>query len=222
MYLELNNGCWIPLFFVIQNVYFQITNKIGSTMQPPIIVQASISSELGRLTSQRLQQLAAIINASPERNLGLDYSVFGEVKSVSLSSYLKGTSNSIPPSLSPAPAPAPGDHAEPSSAPRASRSSSHSRVQPPANRSPPATCRALSPAPSVVPAHSPHRHSMPPSSYPDSTRLIVSPPPVGFTPLLPPDLLPKPKPRFGFKPGWRKENPTRVKPARSSHPDHVS
>lgn len=235
MHLELGNGCWILLFLVIQNVYVQITNKIGSTMQAPVIVQASISSELGRITSQRLKQLAAIINGSPERNLGLDSAVFGEVKSIRLSSYPKGTSNAMPPSFSPAPAPAPGDHVELPSAPHPSRSSSHGLARPPKTHSPPCTnCETSSPAPPMAPAYSPHGHSIPPSSYPKSTRLIVPPTgeprvssprasPVGFSPLLPPDLLPKPKPSFRSKPRKKKEDSRGVwHPAHSSHQDHVS
>ncbi|KAL0548929.1 hypothetical protein IC582_013406 [Cucumis melo] len=202
-----------------ENVYLQITNKIGSTVQPLVIVQASITSELGRITSQRLQQLAAIINTSPERNLGLDYSVFGEVKSVSLSSYPKRTSKAMPPSFSPAPAPAPGDHVEVPSDPHRLRS-----TRPPANHSPPhANCKSLSPNPSMVPAHSPHEHSIPPISYPKSTRLVVPPAnqprvssprasPIEFPPLLPPDLLPKPKPSFHSKSGQTNED--------LSHPVH--
>ncbi|XP_011651267.1 uncharacterized protein LOC101222031 isoform X1 [Cucumis sativus] len=203
-----------------ENVYLQITNKIGSTVQPLVIVQASITSELGRITSQRLQQLAAIINTSPERNLGLDYSVFGEVKSVSLSSYPKRTSKAMPPSFSPAPAPAPGNHVEVPSGPHPLRS-----MRPPANHSPPhANCKSSSPNPSMVPANSPHEHSIPPISYPKSTRLIVPPAnqprvysprasPVESPPLLPPDLLPKPKPSFRSKSGQTNEDP--------SHPVHV-
>ncbi|CAK9318097.1 unnamed protein product [Citrullus colocynthis] len=202
-----------------ENVYLQITNKIGSTMQPLVIVQASITSELGRITSQRLQQLAAIINTSPERNLGLDYSVFGEVKSVSLSSYSKRPAKAMPPSFSPAPAPVSGDHVKLPSSPRPSRS-----ARSPATHFPPhANCETSSPTPSMVPPHSPREHSIPPISYPKSTRLIVPPAeqprvssprasPVEFSPLLPPDLLPKPKPSFRSKPGQTKED--------SSHPDH--
>ncbi|XP_038891823.1 uncharacterized protein LOC120081196 isoform X1 [Benincasa hispida] len=202
-----------------ENVYLQITNKIGSTMQPLVIVQASITSELGRISSQRLQQLAAIINTSPQGNLGLDYTVFGEVKSVSLSSYPKRPSKAMPPSFSPASAPALSDHVELPSAPHPSRS-----ARPSGNHSPShANCETSSPTPSMVPLHAPREHSIPPISYPKSTRLIVPPAnkpwvssprasPIAFSPLLPPDLLPKPKLSFRSKPGQRKED--------SSHPDH--
>ncbi|XP_022922926.1 uncharacterized protein LOC111430758 isoform X1 [Cucurbita moschata] len=196
-----------------ENVYLQITNKIGSTMQPIVVVQASISSELGRITTQRLQQLAAIINTSSERNLGLDYSVFGEVKGISLSSYPKGTSMAMPPSFSPAPAPAPGDHVELPSAPHPSRS-----ARSPANCSPPrANCETSSPALSMVPAPSLHEHSMPPIVYPKSTRLIVVPPadqPRVSSPRASPVL-------FHYKPGKTKEDSHRVwQPTHSSHRDH--
>ncbi|XP_023547942.1 uncharacterized protein LOC111806726 isoform X2 [Cucurbita pepo subsp. pepo] len=198
-----------------ENVYFQITNTIGSTMQPLVVVQASISSELGRMTSQRLKQLAAIINASPKRNLGLDYSVFGEVESVSLSSYLRRTSKAIPPTLPPAPAPAPGDHVELQIAPHRSRSSSHGLApRRHVNRYPPRS--------SPAPAHSSRGHSIPPISYPKSTSLIVPPADQpGVSSSLPPDLLPKPKPSFRSESGQTKEDVHRVwpPPIDSSRPD---
>lgn len=64
-------------------------------------------SDLGGFIPQRLKQLAETISESPRKNLGLDNSVFGRVKSVILSSYLKGTLYTPPPTSSPSPSPEP-------------------------------------------------------------------------------------------------------------------
>lgn len=92
---------------VDEHVFLQISNKVGSTKDPPVIVEASVYLDLGRsLQPQRLQQLAQIIMGSvPTSNLGLDNSVFGKVKQVSLSSFLNRTVHATPPTLPPAPAP---------------------------------------------------------------------------------------------------------------------
>ncbi|XP_009630606.1 uncharacterized protein [Nicotiana tomentosiformis] len=91
-----------------EHVFLQVTNKIGSTKDPPVIVEASVYSDSGRIPAQRLQQLAQIIMGSvPATNLGLDNSIFGKVKQVSLSSFLNRTVDSAPPTLPPAPTPAP-------------------------------------------------------------------------------------------------------------------
>ncbi|KAM7265633.1 hypothetical protein ACFE04_003316 [Oxalis oulophora] len=90
-----------------ENVYVQLTNKAGSTISPPVTVQASITSDRGNLLLPRLKQLAQTITNSHPVNLGLNNSVFGEVKSISLSSYLKSTLHANPPSPSPSPTPSP-------------------------------------------------------------------------------------------------------------------
>jgi len=106
------------LFLSMQNVYVQITNEVGSTIEPPITVQASVLSHFGSLLPQRLKQLAQTITGSPPvKNLGLDNTVFGKVKSISLSSYLEGTLHAPSSSPSPAPSPEPSDYAEPSISP---------------------------------------------------------------------------------------------------------
>ncbi|XP_059648108.1 uncharacterized protein LOC132294317 [Cornus florida] len=111
-----------PKFLIIlwtntMNVYVQVTNKNGSTRAPPVTVQASVMSDMGRLLPQRLKQLAETIVGSPAKNLGLSNSVFGKVKEIRLSSYLNRTLDATPtPSPAPAPAPAPSpeenDYAE--------------------------------------------------------------------------------------------------------------
>ncbi|XP_009795502.1 uncharacterized protein [Nicotiana sylvestris] len=91
-----------------EHVFLQVTNKIGSTKDPPVIVEASLYSDSGRIPAQRLQQLAQIIMGSvPATNLGLDHSIFGKVKQVRLSSFLNRTGDAAPPTLPPAPTPAP-------------------------------------------------------------------------------------------------------------------
>lgn len=97
-----------------EHVFLQVTNKIGSTKDPPVIVEASVYSDSGRIPAQRLQQLAQIIMGSvPATNLGLDNSIFGKVKQVSLSFFLNRTVDAAPPTLPPAPTPAPSSPNEP-------------------------------------------------------------------------------------------------------------
>ncbi|XP_055816250.1 uncharacterized protein LOC129885834 [Solanum dulcamara] len=103
-----------------ERVFLKISNTFGSTKDPPVIVEASVYSELGSLQPQRLQQLAQIIMGSvPTSNLGLDNSVFGKVKQVSLSSFLNRTVHATPPTHPPAPtlAPAPNEPLWPSPSP---------------------------------------------------------------------------------------------------------
>ncbi|KAF4348485.1 hypothetical protein CsatB_015113 [Cannabis sativa] len=161
-----------------ENVFVQITNKIGSTAAAPVIIQASVMSDFGNLLPQRLKQLAETLQGSPARNLGLDNSVFGKVKSISLSSYLKGTISSIPPS--PSPAPGPTDHAHssisPIPAPTYSPAPSPSVLDP----QPCVNCEASSPTPSDA-LHSPqpcpyHGSRVSPSSSPTSPTNSITPP----------------------------------------------
>ncbi|WCJ18284.1 hypothetical protein M5689_000648 [Euphorbia peplus] len=94
-------------------IVVQISNDDGSTVDSPVSIRASFISDMGSILPQRLQQLAQTISNSPSKNLGLDNSVFGKVKSVSLSTYLKRTLHTEPPTPSPAPAPALDEFAEP-------------------------------------------------------------------------------------------------------------
>jgi len=97
---------FLPL---VQNVYVQVTNVNGSTVTPPVIVQASILSDFGSrsLLPDRLKQLAQVITGSHAENLGLNHSVFGKVKGVVLSSYLQHSVSSSSPSPSPSPSSSP-------------------------------------------------------------------------------------------------------------------
>ncbi|XP_068307173.1 uncharacterized protein [Pyrus communis] len=161
-----------------ENVFLQITNTMGSTTTAPVVVQASLLSEFGGFVPQRLRQLAQTITGSPAKNLGLDNSVFGKVKSISLSSCLKDTLSANPPTASPAPSP------EPSISPYLA-----SPVYTPA---PSPDIGHLSPAPSNVPAHSrpcPLQGSrIPPSSSPTSRSYPTVPP--TYPPRFPPSSSP--------------------------------
>ncbi|KAL3610880.1 hypothetical protein D5086_001900 [Populus alba] len=158
-----------------ETVYVKITNENGSTITPPVTVQVSVMSDLGTLQLQRLKQLAQIITASPVKNLGLNNSVFGKVKSVVLSSYLKDTLHGTPPTPSPAISPS----LPPAIAPFAPENS---------------------PSPSVIPALPPqpclqHGSATPPSNSPSGSNQ---------TPRLhpePPDVSPLPGVYYGSGPG---------------------
>ncbi|XP_024026166.1 uncharacterized protein LOC21406943 [Morus notabilis] len=173
-----------------ENVYVQITNTIGSTTAATVVIQASVVlPDFGNLQPPRLKQLAVTLTSSPARNLGLNNSVFGSVKSISLSSYLKGTLSSIPPSPSPAPAPGPSDYAGSSfpldPAPTSSPAPSPYILDP----SPCSDCDASTPAPSFVVPQSPqpcsnHDSDISPSSSPTSPSNPIAPP--AITPAAPP------------------------------------
>ncbi|CAA2972831.1 Hypothetical predicted protein [Olea europaea subsp. europaea] len=92
-----------------ENVYIQVTNKIGSTKDPPVTVQASVVPDLGSLQPERLKQLAETISGSDtSMNLGLDHTVFGKVKEISLSAFLNHSLCAPTPTPTPAPSLSPG------------------------------------------------------------------------------------------------------------------
>lgn len=164
----------------MQDVFLQVTNKLGSTTDSPVEVQASLISNFGAFLPQRLKQLAQTITGSPARNLGLDNSVFGKVKSIRLSSFLKGTLSATPPTPSPAPSPQPSDNAEPSISPYSAPSVYPSVPSPSKTAHPPQPCPyhgskvrpSSSPTPrpnpnvppTYAPSTSPYSLSMSPSS----------------------------------------------------------
>ncbi|KAJ1434993.1 hypothetical protein SESBI_05361 [Sesbania bispinosa] len=138
-----------------ENVYVQITNANGSTLAPPVVVQASVLPGFGSLLPQRLKQLAQTITGSAGRNLGLNNIVFGKVKEIRLSSFLKDTLHAYPPSPAPAPSPQLIDHSEPPISPY--HAPSYSPISPSIAEKPPCfDCEISSPAPSTVPEHPPH------------------------------------------------------------------
>ncbi|CAL9109207.1 unnamed protein product [Musa acuminata var. zebrina] len=120
-----------------ENVYVKLTNINGSTVTPPVTVEASVLSDMGSgsLLPDRMKQLAQVITRPNANNLGLNNSVFGKVKQVQLSSYLEHSLSMAPgpspsgspsvgnlypeppaslnPTLSPAPVPSDNDHRPP-------------------------------------------------------------------------------------------------------------
>ncbi|XWS67580.1 hypothetical protein CRYUN_Cryun04dG0018100 [Craigia yunnanensis] len=213
-----------------ENLFVQLTNKNGSTISSPVIVQASVmSDDFGSLLPQRLKQLAQTITDSPAKNLGLNNSVFGKVKSISLSSYLKGKLHASLPTPSPAPSPGPSisPHStfSPTHSPASSPKNHHlppcpkCKVASPSGLSPlrssgsgsdpyPSFPPSSSPAPSSAVTHPPppcpySRPAFPPSSSPRSHSNLIS----NHTPLmsprsqLSPDLPPLPSVSYGSRPG---------------------
>ncbi|OIW13612.1 hypothetical protein TanjilG_07954 [Lupinus angustifolius] len=135
-------------------VYVLFTNGNGSTLIPPVSVQASVMSGFGGLLPQRLKQLAQTIRNSSAKNLGLDNSMFGKVKDIKLSSLLNDTMHAISPSPSPASSPQFSDHSKPPASPY--RAPSYSPISPATSEQPPCfDCEVSSPAPSIATAHPP-------------------------------------------------------------------
>lgn len=188
-----------------ESVFLQISNEVGSTKDPPVIVEASVYSDIGSLQPQRLKQLAQIIMGSvPKSNLGLDNSVFGKVKQVSLSSFLNRTVHAAPPAPTPAPAPAPNEPLWPSPSPSPSVSSS-----PSPSPAPLSNCRRLQsharhhcgPARGEEPSSSPSPIADPPSpvtsSGPPSSSSGIAASPSSHALTYPPKL----SPRVNLSPG---------------------
>ncbi|MBA0688148.1 hypothetical protein Goari_005953, partial [Gossypium aridum] len=201
-----------------ENLFVQLTNQKGSTISSPVIIQASVtSSDFGNLLPQRLKQLAQTITESPAKNLGLNNSVFGKVKSISLSSYLKGTLHATAPTASPAPSPGPSISPHPSFRPTHPPASSPKSHHPQPCRK----CKAASPS-GNSPLHSPGPESGPYPSFPpliSPAPSTTAPPPCPYsrpatprshsnltphphsTSQLSPDLPPLPSVSYGSRPG---------------------
>ncbi|KAK8484681.1 hypothetical protein V6N11_073173 [Hibiscus sabdariffa] len=200
-----------------KNLFVQLTNRNGSTMSSPTIVQASVMSDgFGGLLPQRLKQLAQTITDSPAKNLGLNNSVFGKVKSISLSSCLNGTLHPTPPTPLPAPSPGPSMSWRPTFSPTPASKKHHLPACPkcksaaPSGHSPihspgpgggsyPTFPPSISPEPSSSAAHPrppcPYtRNAIPPSSSPrsHSSRISNHPPLMSPGSKLSPDLPPLP------------------------------
>lgn len=200
-FLTVRSDLFFSLF--LQSVFLQISNKVGSTKDPPVVVEASVYSDIGSLQPQRLKQLAQIIMGSvPKSNLGLDNSVFGKVNQVSLSSFLNRTVHAASPA--PTPAPAPNEPLWPSPSPSPSVSSSPSPAPAPLSN-----CRRLrsharhhcGPAHGEEPSSSPSPIADPPSpvtsSGPPSSSSGVAASPSSHAPTYPPKL----SPRVNLSPG---------------------
>ncbi|XWS55225.1 hypothetical protein CRYUN_Cryun10bG0156700 [Craigia yunnanensis] len=161
-----------------ENLFVQLTNKNGSTISSSVIVQASVmADDFGNLLPQRLKQLAQTITDSPAKNLGLNNAVFGKVKSISLSSYLKGTLHATPPTPSPSPSPGPSILPHPTFSPTHSPASSpKSHHLPPCPKCKAASPSGLSPLHSTGPGSGPYP-SLPPSISPGPSSAVTHPPP---------------------------------------------
>ncbi|XP_022748600.1 inverted formin-2-like [Durio zibethinus] len=178
-----------------ENLFVQLTNKNGSTISASVTVQASVMSDDFRsLLPQRLKQLAQTITGSPAKNLGLNNSVFGKVKSISLSSYLKGTLNAMPPAPSPAPSPGPSISPHPTFSPTHSPPSSPKSYHlPPCPKCKAASPSARSPTHSLGPESGPYP-SLPPAPSSTVTRL---PPLCPYSrPAVPPSSSPRSHPNL--------------------------
>lgn len=137
-----------------QNVYVQITNAHGSTVASPVVVQASVMQGFGSLLPQRLKQIAQTIRGSSRKNLGLNNVVFGKVKEIRLSSFLKDTLHAYPPAPAPAPSAQLIDHSEPLIPPF--HAPSYSPISPATAEKPPCfDCKVSSSSPSIVTEHPP-------------------------------------------------------------------
>ncbi|XP_047315100.1 rho GTPase-activating protein gacK-like [Impatiens glandulifera] len=168
-----------------ENVYVEVTNKIGSTIDPPVKIQAYITSDFGSLSPQRLNQLAQTIKGSPiSKNLGLNNTVFGKVKEISLASLLNHSTHSMPPSHSPSPSPSNGPN--PSSRPHFHRNHHHHNHLSPSNNNhhhnhlSPSNNNHHNHLPPSNNNHHVHRVSRPPSPAPVSNchhHSFPSPPP---------------------------------------------
>ncbi|GMJ12644.1 hypothetical protein HRI_004933600 [Hibiscus trionum] len=201
-----------------ENLFVQLTNKNGSTMSSPVIVQASVMSDnYGNLLPQRLKQLAQIITHSPARNLGLNNSVFGKVKSISLSSCLKGTLHSPLPTPSPASAPVLSISPHPNSTPTHPPALAPNITASPSDRSP-------LPSPGPRSGLDP---SLPPISPASSTAVTHSPPPCPYSrPAVPPSpplrshskLIPRPPPVMSPQSQWSPSLPPLASVSYGSRP----
>lgn len=165
---QLKSGLYLRSY---ENVFVQITNEVGSTTSPPVTVQASVMSDFGSLMPQRLKQLAQAIAGSTGKNLGLNNTVFGKVKSINLSSYLKCTLHASPPGPSPGPGPGPSPSSSPSPSPSLSLSFS------PGPGPSPSLSYTSGPSPSLSYSSGPSPSSDPSPSARPSTRTRPSPSP---------------------------------------------
>lgn len=202
-------------------MYIQVTNNHGSTKDSPVTVEASVVSGLGTLPPERLRQLAQIITGTAE-NLGLNHSVFGKVKEISLSSFLNHSLHAPTPIPSPSPALSPRQiyGTGPSLAPSSPASSPNFHHSTP----PCPNCYASAPSDASQPVRSPRADSpessethgslhcgftdppIPsPTSYPNQMSPSISPtassesPLAGSTPRISPSLTPLPGNPYGTR-----------------------
>lgn len=119
-----SNSMLIVFSIYVQKIYLQLRNEIGSSVEAPVTVGASVLDGSSNLLPDRLKQLALLITEPDEKNLGLNHSVFGKVKRVQLSSYLQHSISDMSPSPSPSPSSSPSPSPSPSPTPSQSPSPS--------------------------------------------------------------------------------------------------
>ncbi|XP_051228084.1 uncharacterized protein [Lolium perenne] len=90
-----------------ENLFIKLGNLQGSTILPPTIVETYIVRIVGNQQPSvpRMKQLAQKITNSSSGNLGLNHTVFGKVKQIRLSSYLRHSLHSRGSSDAPSPSP---------------------------------------------------------------------------------------------------------------------
>ncbi|AAD31334.1 hypothetical protein AtNW77_Chr1g0011481 [Arabidopsis thaliana] len=105
--LDLLNGLFEHMLSLepYESVHFQLTNKQGSTISPPLTFQVYVAFTMRKYLHQRLNHFTQIIQTSRAKNLGLDEAVFGEVKDITFSTYLDGKVPDSDLELAPAPTP---------------------------------------------------------------------------------------------------------------------
>ncbi|KAH7431176.1 hypothetical protein KP509_08G034300 [Ceratopteris richardii] len=154
-----------------ESLFVQLTNEEGSTVNSPVVVQTSILPLVGiMLPPPRLKQLARELIASPEKNLGLNHTLFGRVKEVELSLYLEHNLDST---QSPGPIPSPAPSLQPCPAIGRERHQGFTRHT---HQHAPSAAPTNSPAPSIPPCPTigrgrhqgltRHRHRHGPSAAP--------------------------------------------------------
>ncbi|MCE3049371.1 hypothetical protein HAX54_044720 [Datura stramonium] len=154
-----------------ENLFMSLTSTRGSTVDPPTIIQCKVLLAVGiNPSSSRLKQLAQTIGSHSE-NLGLNNTVFGRVKQVSLSSFLPHSRGGHGSSPSPSPAPLPHHHHNHDSdlapaispAPKVGKGGYISRQVSPISAPPSASATVLPPAP--APAQHKRHEAQPPCHF---------------------------------------------------------
>nr|GMC86044.1 vacuolar protein-sorting protein bro1-like [Ipomoea batatas] len=190
-----------------ENLFISLINPKGSTVDPPTIVRSQVFLVVGVPSKSRQKQLAQTITGSHEKNLGLNHTVFGRVKQVSLSSTVNGSagdSNFAPPISPPptpvpalAPAPVPNPHkihkAEPPAPPPFGPNWRSPTKEIRHRRMPPVASPVS--APNVAPFVEPKREASAPSPHkvrtsrplPNVVYAVVPPPSMSISDAEPPD-----------------------------------
>ncbi|KAH6832513.1 hydroxyproline-rich glycoprotein family protein [Perilla frutescens var. hirtella] len=155
-----------------ENLYISLTNLKGSTVAPPTTVESKVLLAVGiNFTKSRIKQLAQTITGSHSKNLGLNNTVFGQVKQVRLSSILQhslssdgsGPSPLPSPSPSPSPSPLPQSHFHHHPHPHHPESSPASHISPsPSMGSHGSATGRGSPTSTPVPAPAKNKAAAPP------------------------------------------------------------